>query len=74
MFLSAWAHAEVNQVNVKKLEPNLYQTSDGLYIETRSCNVDTDGDKAVLTYEKYACNNNLRFSSDKTCEVEFVYE
>jgi len=73
MILSMWAHAETNQVNVKKVEQDLYQTSDGLYIETRFCAVDTKGDNAVLNYEKYACTNNLRFSSNKTCEVEFVF-
>jgi hypothetical protein len=73
MILSMEAHAETNQVNVKKVEQDLYQTSDGLYIETRFCAVDTNGDKAVLNYEKYACKNNLRFSSNKTCEVQFVY-
>lgn len=73
VILSMGAHAETNQVNVKKVEQDLYQTSDGLYIETRFCAVDTNGDKAVLNYEKYACKNNLRFSSNKTCEVQFVY-
>lgn len=73
MILSMWAHAETNRVNVKKVEQDLYRTSDGLYIETRFCAVDTNGDSAVLNYEKYACNNSLRFSSDKTCEVQSVF-
>ena len=73
MILSMAAHAETNQVNVKKVEQDLYQTSDGLYIETRFCAVDTNGDNAVLNYEKYACNNKLGFSSNKTCEVHFVF-
>ena len=73
MILSMAAHAETSQVNVKKVEQDLYQTSDGLYIETRFCAVDTNGDNAVLNYEKYACNNKLRFSSHKTCEVQFVF-
>jgi hypothetical protein len=68
------AHAEINQVNVKKIEQDLYQTADGLSIETRACYVDTHGDNAVLNYEQYACTNNLRFSSDKTCEVVFAFK
>jgi hypothetical protein len=74
MILSMLAHAETNQVNVKKVEQDLYQTSDGLYIETRFCAVDTKGDKAVLNYEKYACKNSLRFSSNETCEVQLVFK
>jgi len=73
MILSMLAHAETNQVNVKKVEQDLYQTSDGLYIETRFCAVDTYGDNAVLNYEKYACKNSLRFSSNETCEVQLVF-
>jgi len=73
MILSMAAHAETNQVNVKKVEQDLYQTSDGLYIETSFCSVDTDGDNAVLNYVKYACTNTLRFSSNTICEVQFVF-
>jgi hypothetical protein len=74
MVLSLSAHAEINQVKVRKVEQDLYQTPDGLYIETKACFVDTQGDNAVLSYEQYACTNNLRFSSDKTCEVVFVFK
>jgi hypothetical protein len=72
--LSLSARAEISQVNIKKIGQDLYQTTDGRFIETQSCYVDTPGDNAVLNYKQYACTNHLRFSSDKTCEVVFVFK
>jgi hypothetical protein len=75
MILSLSAHAEINPVNVRKVEQDRYQTADGSYIETKNCFVDAQGDNAVLNYEQYACTNNLRFiSADQTCEVVFVFK
>lgn len=69
MSLHMLAHAEINRVNIKKVEQDLYQTSDGAYIQTNHCYADANGDDAVLNFEKYACNNNLRFNEETVCEV-----
>jgi hypothetical protein len=69
MSLSPWAHADISKVNVKKIEQDLYLTSDGSYIQTNACYVEADGKDAVLKFEKYACDNNLRFNETTTCEV-----
>ena len=74
MFLPVWAHAEINQVNVKKVEKDLYQTSDGTYIQTNACYADANGNDAVLKFEKYACDNNLRFDPKTICEVIDVFK
>lgn len=70
MSLSVCAHAEIKIVNVKKVDKDIYKTSDGAYIETSYCYVETSGENAVLNYEKYACGNNIKFINAKTtCEV-----
>ena len=74
MTLSTWAHAEISIVNVKKIEQDLYKTSDGQYIETSSCHVEAAGESAVLDYVKYACHNNLQFGPSKSCKVQLVFE
>ena len=74
ILLSTSAHAEISIVNIKKVEKDLYKTHDGLYIETHACYEHADGDSAVLDYEKYACNNSLRFGSDKSCKVLYVFK
>lgn len=74
MALLTGVHAEISIVNVKKVEHDLYKTSDGQYIETRFCHMEADGASAVLDYVKYACHNNLQFSPDESCKVEFVFK
>jgi len=69
MFFPLLAQAEINKVNIKKVEQDLYQASDGSYIQTSNCFVDANGSDAVLKFEKYACNNNLRFNAQTICEV-----
>ena len=74
ILMSFSAHAEISIVNIKKVEKDLYKTRDGLYIETHACYEHADGDNAVLDYEKYACNNSLRFGSDRSCKVLYVFK
>ncbi len=71
--LSSMAKADINLVMVNKVGKNLYQSSDGKFIETSGCYAEAENDKAVLVFEKYACNNTIRFSSKKMCEVLDVY-
>ena len=72
--LATPAQAEINLVTVSKIEPNLYRTSDGLYIETSSCFVEAAREVAVLDYEQYACNNTLRIGKGKVCKVQYVFK
>lgn len=67
------ANAEINRVTITKISPDLYQASDGQYIETKNCFADAKGTEAVLKFKKYACHNNLRFSEETICEVLNVF-
>ena len=67
------AKAEINRVTIKKVSADLYQTTDGQYIETNNCFADAKGTEAVLKFKKYACHNNLRFSEETICEVINVF-
>ena len=68
------AQAEINSVTIKKVSADLYQTTDGLYIETNNCFADAKGTEAVLMFEKYECHNTLRFSEETICEVMDAYK
>lgn len=67
------AKAEISSVTIKKVSADLYQTTDGQYIETNNCFADAKGTEAVLKFKKYACHNNLRFSEETICEVLNVF-
>lgn len=73
MSLPMLVQAEISKVHIKKVEQDLYQTSDGSYIQTNNCYVDANGKDAVLTFEKYACNNHLQFNAQTQCEVLEVF-
>lgn len=73
MTLPALANADINLIAVNKIGKNLYQSSDGKFIQTESCYEDAKNVQAVLVYEKYACHNTIRFGSDKYCDVQNVY-
>lgn len=65
--------AEINRVTIKKVSADLYETANGQYIETNNCFAEAKGIEAVLTFKKYACHNNLRFSEETICEVLNVF-
>ena len=67
------ARAEISRVTITKISPDLYQATDGQYIETNNCFADAKGFEAVLKFKKYACHNNLRFSEETVCEVLNVF-
>lgn len=64
-----WAHAEISSVTLNKVDQDLYQTSDGTYIQTNYCFEEANRTVAVLKFEKYACSNQLRFNEQTVCEV-----
>ena len=67
------AKAEISRVTLNKVSADLYQSTDGQYIETNNCFADAKGTEAVLKFKKYACHNNLRFSEETICEVLSVF-
>jgi hypothetical protein len=67
------ARAELYSVYVKRLDDNLYKTSEGVYIETRWCHHYGYGETAVLKYEPYSYDNKLIFDDD-ACEVVRIFK
>lgn len=66
--------AEVYKVHVKRLDQDLYKTSDGFYIETQYCYHYTYGEDAILRYEQYSYNNKIIWEDDSTCDVKRVFQ
>lgn len=74
VFVSNAAFAEVYSVNVKRIDANLYRTSDGYIIVTQYCYEYTYGDNAILKYEQYSYDNKLIFSSGTSCNVKKIFK
>lgn len=72
--LAGVARAELYVVEVRRIDQDLYKTSEGVYIQTRYCYVYAYGDKAVLKYKPYSYDNKLIFEDDDTCEVVKVFK
>ena len=68
------AAAEVYVVHVKRVDDNLYKTSEGFYIETQYCYEYAYGEEAVLKYEQYSYSNKIIFDNDNTCDVKRVFK
>lgn len=68
------AIAEYYKVNVRRVDSNLYKTSEGLYIETKYCYEYAYGEDAVLKYEQYSYDNKLIFNSGSSCDVAKVFK
>ncbi len=66
--------AEMYKVTVRRIDKDLYKTSDGVYIQTKYCYEYAYGDDAVLIYEKYSYDNKLVFHNGTVCEVEKVFK
>ncbi len=67
-------YAEMYTVNVRRIDKDLYKTSEGVYIQTKYCYEYTYGDDAVLKYEPYGYDNKLIFDSGEVCDVEKVFK
>jgi hypothetical protein len=68
------ALAEVYSVYVKRVDENLYKTSEGFYIETQYCYHYTYGEDAILKYEQYSYSNKLIFDDGESCDVKRVFK
>lgn len=58
---------------VKRLDKDLYKSSDGLYIETRYCYHYTFGEDAVLKWEGPYGDNKIIWDDDSTCQVKNIW-
>lgn len=71
---SSVANAEMYKVYVKRLDNNIYITTDKkVIIETKYCYEYAYGDEAILVYEPYSYDNKIIFvNSENSCEVKSV--
>ena len=72
--LAGEAFAEMYRVSVRRIDKDLYKTSEGVYIQTKYCYEYAYGDDAVLSYEKYSYDNKLIFDNGTVCEFEKVFK
>lgn len=68
------ANAEVYQVYVKRIDKDLYKTSEGMFIETQYCYHYTYGEDAILKYEPYSYDNKIIFDNDQSCTVKRIFK
>lgn len=73
---SSFANAEdFYRVEIKRIEQNLYQTTDGkILIKTKYCyEYATYGEVAILRYDSFdKWNNKLIFKNGEVCDVESI--
>ena len=72
--VSSVAMADLYEVNVKRIDKDLYKTSEGVYIETQYCYHYTYGEDAILKYEPYSYDNKIIFDNDDSCDVKRVFK
>lgn len=66
--------AEVYTVTVKRVDQDLYKTSEGIYIETQYCYHYTFGENAILKYDEYSYDNKIIFANDQSCKVKKIFK
>ena len=59
---------------VKRVDQDLYKTSDGLYLETQYCYHFTFGEEAVLKWEGEYGSNSIIWSDDTSCRVKKIWK
>lgn len=74
LVLTGAVSAKMYKVNVRRIDKDLYKTSDGVYIQTKYCYEYAYGDDAVLRYERYSYENKLIFDNGTVCDVEKVFK
>jgi hypothetical protein len=75
LFVATVSLAEYYKVRgVKRLDKDLYKSSDGLYIETKYCYHYTYGEDAVLKWEGKYGDNKIIWDDDSKCDVKNVWE
>lgn len=66
------AFAEFYKVDVRRVDKDVYRTSDGFVIITKYCYEYARGDEAILKYDRYSYDNKLIFEDGTSCEVAKV--
>lgn len=74
MAMSGVASADVYQIYLKRIDQDLYKTSEGIYIETQYCYHYSYGEDAILKYEQYSYDNKIIFDNDESCDVKKVFK
>jgi hypothetical protein len=70
LLVAATAYAEFYEVNVTRVEQNLYRdTLSRAFIVTRYCYQYAYSEDAILSYEAYSYNNKLIFEDGTSCDV-----
>ena len=59
--------------SVKRVDQDLYKTSDGTYIETQYCYHYTYGEDALLKWEGAYGDNKVIWEDDSTCKAKSVW-
>lgn len=60
--------------NVKRIDQDLYKTSDGLYIETQYCYHYTYGEQAILKRDgQSSIGGKIIWANDSTCDVKKIW-
>ena len=72
--VSLAVYAEVYKVYVKRIDSNLYKTSEGVFIETKYCYHYSYGEEAILKYKQYSYDNKIIWEDDSTCDVKRVFQ
>jgi len=71
---AGFAAADVYKVYVKRIDKDLYKTSEGIYIETQYCYHYSYGEDAILKYEQYSYDNKIIFDEDESCDVKRIFK
>lgn len=75
LFLATFSKAEIFDLEVKRVDDNLYKAQNGMVIKTKHCYVSTFREKSLLVYDKYAFDNKLIFlQQERFCRVDKVME
>jgi hypothetical protein len=59
---------------IKRLDDDLYKTSDGFYVETKYCYHYTYGEDAVLKWDGPYGDNKVIWADDSTCQVKTFWK
>ena len=59
---------------VKRLDKDLYKSSDGIYIETKYSYHYSYGEDAVVKWEGKYGNNTIIWDDDSTCRVKDIWK
>ena len=75
LLVASLASAEYYKLSgVKRVDKDLYKSSDGTYIETKFCYHYTYGEDVVVKWEGPYGNNKIIWNDDSTCDVKRMFK